>query len=92
MREARQKISIGDLAFANLRFARLSILLFAGGEISSEISIAINRLKCLIDENDLTGEYQAGFKSGYATVDHIFTLLECVQKRSKERTCSSKHI
>ena len=49
-------------------------------------SVINNRLKCWIDKNNLTGEYQAGFKSGYATVDHIFTLLACVQKQFSNKS------
>ena len=44
-------------------------------------SIINDRLKCWIDNNNLTEEYQAGFKSGYSTIDHIFTLLALVQKQ-----------
>ena len=44
-------------------------------------SIINNRIKFWIDSNDITGEFQAGFKSNYSTVDHIFTLLACVQKQ-----------
>ena len=52
-------------------------------DISSKIygSIINNRLQTLVKQNNLTGEIQAGFKEGYSTVDHIFTLLSCVQKQ-----------
>ena len=39
------------------------------------------RLQTWVEENNITGECQAGFKRGYSTVDHIFTLLACVQKQ-----------
>jgi hypothetical protein len=29
----------------------------------------------------LTGEQQAGFKRGYSTIDHMFTLLALIQKQ-----------
>ena len=28
-----------------------------------------------------TGEHQAGFKKGYCTTDHLFSLLTCLQKQ-----------
>ena len=34
-----------------------------------------------VQENNITGEHQAGFKKGYSTVDHLFTLLAFVQKQ-----------
>jgi hypothetical protein len=40
-----------------------------------------NRLQEWVEENNLTGEQQAGFKKGYSTVDHMFTLLAFVQKQ-----------
>jgi hypothetical protein len=51
--------------------------------VSSKIyGFIINRrLQAWVEEIDLTGEYQAGFKAGYSTIDHIFTLLACVQKQ-----------
>ena len=49
-------------------------------------SIVNNRLKQWIDSNNITGEFQAGFKSNYSTIDHIFTLFAAVQKQfSKNR-------
>ena len=33
------------------------------------------------NKKNITGEYQAGFKRGYSTIDHKFTLLACVQKQ-----------
>ena len=39
------------------------------------------RIQMWVDENNLTGEQQAGFKSGYSCSDHIFTLMACVQKQ-----------
>lgn len=52
-------------------------------DISSKIfSIIINnRLQAWVKENNITGDYQAGFKEGYSTIDHMFTLLAAVQKQ-----------
>ena len=52
-------------------------------DISSKIySTIINRrLQAWVEENNITGEHQAGFKKGYSTIDHMFTLLSCVQKQ-----------
>ena len=44
-------------------------------------SIINNRLREWVEQNNITGEYQAGFKRGYSTIDHMFTLLACVQKQ-----------
>jgi hypothetical protein len=44
-------------------------------------TIINNRLQEWVEENNITGEYQAGFKRGYSTIDHMFTLLACVQKQ-----------
>ena len=44
-------------------------------------SVINNRIKFWIEINNITGEFQAGFKSKYSTIDHIFTLLACVQKQ-----------
>jgi hypothetical protein len=44
-------------------------------------TIINRRLQAWAEENNITGEYQAGFKKGYSTVDHLFTLLACVQKQ-----------
>ena len=51
--------------------------------VSSKIyGFIINkRLQCWVEEIGLTGEYQAGFKAGYSTIDHMFTLLACIQKQ-----------
>ena len=51
--------------------------------ISSKIYSAIvnSRLQEWVTENNLTGEHQAGFKKGYSTIDHMFTLLAIVQKQ-----------
>ena len=43
-------------------------------------SIINNRLQEWIEQNNLTGECQAGFKKDYSTVDHIFTLMAMIQK------------
>ena len=52
-------------------------------DICSKIfgSIINRRLQTWVEENNVTGEYQAGFKKGYSTVDHMFTLMACVQKQ-----------
>jgi hypothetical protein len=34
-----------------------------------------------VELNEITGEWQAGFKKGYSTIDHRFTLMACVQKQ-----------
>ena len=44
-------------------------------------SIINNRLQQWATENNVTGEHQAGFKKNYSTIDHMFTLLACVQKQ-----------
>jgi hypothetical protein len=52
-------------------------------DISGKIygSIINRRLQTWVSENDITGECQAGFKKGYSTIDHMFTLMACVQKQ-----------
>ena len=52
-------------------------------DISSKLysSIINNRLQEWIEENNLTGECQAGFKKDYSTVDHMFTLMAMIQKQ-----------
>eukprot|EP00745_Piridium_sociabile_P040774 TRINITY_DN79113_c0_g1_i3.p1 TRINITY_DN79113_c0_g1~~TRINITY_DN79113_c0_g1_i3.p1 ORF type:complete len:147 (-),score=2.11 TRINITY_DN79113_c0_g1_i3:18-458(-) len=52
-------------------------------DVSSKLfgSIINSRLQEWIEENNTTGEHQAGFKKGYSTVDHMFTLLAIVQKQ-----------
>jgi hypothetical protein len=51
--------------------------------ISSKVySSVINlRLQKWVELNDITGEWQAGFKKDHSTVDHMFTLLACIQKQ-----------
>ena len=51
--------------------------------ISSKLysSIINNRLQEWIEQNNLTGECQAGFKKDYSTVDHMFTLMAMIQKQ-----------
>ena len=51
--------------------------------VSSKVycSIINKRLQTWVESNNVTGEFQAGFKRGYSTIDHIFTLLSCVQKQ-----------
>ena len=39
------------------------------------------RLQAWAEEYNITGEHQAGFKSGYSSIDHIFTLFACIQKQ-----------
>ena len=52
-------------------------------DISSKIygTIINKRIQKWVEENNITGEVQAGFKAGYSTIDHVFTLMACVQKR-----------
>ena len=52
-------------------------------DLSSKLfsSIINNRLQEWVEENNVTGEQQAGFKKGYSTIDHMFTLLALVQKQ-----------
>ena len=40
-----------------------------------------NRLREWVEQNNITTEYQAGFKRGYSATDNMFTLLACVQKQ-----------
>ena len=57
-------------------------------DVSSKLygCIINSRLKEWIDLHDIIGKSQAGFKHGYSTIDHIFTLLAIVQKQfSKNR-------
>ena len=51
--------------------------------ISSKLysSVINNRLQEWIQQNNLTGECQAGFKKDYSTVDHMFTLMAMIQKQ-----------
>ena len=51
--------------------------------ISSKIFGAIlnRRIQKWVEYNNCTGEWQAGFKQGYSTIDHMFTLMACVQKQ-----------
>jgi CRISPR/Cas system-associated protein endoribonuclease Cas2 len=52
-------------------------------DISGKIygTIINRRIQNWVNENNITGECQAGFKKGYSTIDHMFTLLACVQKQ-----------
>ena len=52
-------------------------------DVSSKVfgSIINRRLQEWVEENNITNEYQAGFKKGYSTIDHMFTLLALVQKQ-----------
>ena len=52
-------------------------------DISSKLysSIINNRLQEWIEQNNLSGECQAGFKKDYSTVDHMFTLMAMIQKQ-----------
>lgn len=50
--------------------------------ISKLYSSVINkRLTEWIRINNITGEMQAGFKKGYSTIDHVFTLMAAIQKQ-----------
>ena len=44
-------------------------------------SIINNRLPEWIEQNNLTGECQAGFKKDCSTVDHMFTVMAMIQKQ-----------
>ena len=52
-------------------------------DVSSKIygTIINRRLQKWVKEHNITNEYQAGFKAGYSTIDHVFTLLACVTKQ-----------
>ena len=41
-------------------------------------SIINSRLQEWVELNNITGEYQAGFKTDYSTVDHMFILLAAI--------------
>ena len=49
-------------------------------DTSSTLYSAIinNRLREWVEQNNITTEYQAGFKRGYSATDNMFTLLACV--------------
>ena len=44
-------------------------------------TIINNKLREWVKQNNITGEYEAGFKRRYSTIDRMFTLLACVQKQ-----------
>ena len=52
-------------------------------DISSKLysSIVNSRLQEWIEQNDVIGECQAGFRKNYSTIDHIFTLMAMIQKQ-----------
>ena len=52
-------------------------------DVSSKVysTIINNRLQEWVEENNITGEFQAGFKRNYSTVDHMYTLMAFVQKQ-----------
>ena len=52
-------------------------------DVSSKLysTIINNRLREWVEENNITGEFQAGFKRNYSTIDHMFTLMACIQKQ-----------
>ena len=52
-------------------------------DVSSKIFSAVinNRLQEWVEEHNITGEHQAGFKKNYSTIDHMFTLLAFIQKQ-----------
>ena len=54
-------------------------LLNVGGKLYSYI--LNKRLTQWIQDNKMLNEAQAGFRQGYSTVDHVFTLLALVQKQ-----------
>ena len=54
-------------------------LLIVDGKLYSYI--LNKRLTQWIEDNKMLNEAQAGFKQGYSTIDHVFTLLALVQKQ-----------
>ena len=54
-------------------------LLNVGGKLYS--FILNKRLSQWIEDNKMLNEAQAGFRQGYSTIDHVFTLLALVQKQ-----------
>ena len=52
-------------------------------DISSKIysTIINNRLQEWVEENDIIGEFQAGFRRNYSTIDHMYTLMAFIQKQ-----------
>jgi hypothetical protein len=52
-------------------------------DISSKLySFVLNRrITSWIEENNIIGEEQAGFRENYSTIDHIFTLVAMIQKQ-----------
>ncbi|MCB4763941.1 MAG: reverse transcriptase family protein, partial [Sulfurovum sp.] len=54
-------------------------LLNVGGKLYSYI--LNKRLTQWIEDNKMLNEAQAGFRQGYSTIDHVFTLLALVQKQ-----------
>ena len=54
-------------------------MLYVGGKIYSYI--LNKRLTQQIEDNKMLNEAQTGFRQGYSTIDHVFTLLALVQKQ-----------
>ena len=52
-------------------------------DISSKIysSIINDRLREWVEENNIIGEFQAGFRRNYSTIDHMYTLMAFIQKQ-----------
>ena len=53
-------------------------------------SILNQRLNDFLEQNDILNENQAGFRSGYSTVDHVFTLhvlTELLEQKKKKLFC-----
>ena len=52
-------------------------------DISSKVfsTIINSRIQEWVEQHNITGDHQAGFKKGYSTVDHMFTLLAMIQKQ-----------
>ena len=40
-------------------------------------TIINNRLRESVEQNNITGDYQAGFKRGYSTIDHMYSIGMC---------------
>ena len=54
-------------------------------------SILNDRITKFLEENELLGEEQAGFRSGYSTIDHIFvlhTLISIYQGQKRKVYCA----
>ena len=49
------------------------------------------RIKSFLDDNNLLGQEQTGFRNGYSTMEHLFTLygiIDILQSKSKKLYCA----